>query len=250
MGEYRDLFSTVAREYGSFRPSYPRQLVDRLADLAPARELAWDVGAGSGQLARVLALRFERVIACDASAAQVARAEAHPRIEYRVERAAPASLVSRSADLIVAAQAAHWFDLDRFFAEVRRVAKPGGLVALVGYGHAQLESDVEPMFVDFCARALGPHWPPERRHVLASYRDLAFPFEELEFPPLALEATLDARAFLGYVGTWSALAPFVRAGGAGEYRRFQRDLRAIWGPPGSSRRVRWPLFARVGRLEG
>jgi ubiquinone/menaquinone biosynthesis C-methylase UbiE len=65
------------------------------------------------------------VIATDASAKQIGSAEAHPGVEYRCARAEDCGLADGSVDLVVAAQAAHWFDRPAFYGEARRVARPG-----------------------------------------------------------------------------------------------------------------------------
>ncbi|MCC6406487.1 MAG: methyltransferase domain-containing protein [Planctomycetes bacterium] len=246
--DFQDRFSHAAPSYAAFRPSYPRELAESLAALAPSRALAWDVGAGSGQLSTLLAESFERVIATDASREQLSHAIRHPRVEYRVEREAQSSLSDASVELITAAQAAHWFDLPAFYAEVRRVAKPRAIVALITYRTARLEPELTPLFERFYAGVLGPHWDPARRHVENGYAEFAFPFEELRFPALAIEAELDLRGLLGYVSTWSALASLVRAGGASEFERFERELGAAWGPPDRHRPIEWPLAGRLGRM--
>ena len=79
--------------------------------------LAWDVATGSGQAAVELAARFDRVVATDASAAQLASAEARPNVTYLHEPAERSSLDDASADLVTVAQALHWFDHRAFFAE-------------------------------------------------------------------------------------------------------------------------------------
>src|SRR5207249_7256547 len=121
---FQDHFSDKAAGYAAYRPVYPPALVDALAALAPGRGLAWDAGCGSGQLSLLLAQRFDRVIATDASADQIAHATAHPKVEYRCAPAEASGLADGIADLAVAAQAAHWFDLPDYYAEVRRVAPP------------------------------------------------------------------------------------------------------------------------------
>lgn len=129
-----DLFSGHAQLYAAARPTYPDQLIAEIAALAPAREQAWDAGTGNGQSARLLARHFAAVHASDPSAAQIAAAEPGERVTFAVEPAEQCSLPDRSCDLILAAQAAHWFDPARFGAEVRRVLRPGGIVAAIGYG--------------------------------------------------------------------------------------------------------------------
>src|SRR2546425_2341275 len=103
------------------------------------RELAWDAGCGSGQLSVLLAERFARVIATDASPEQIAQATPHRKVAYAVAPAEASGLPPRAADLAVAAQAAHWFDLAAYYAEVRRGGRPGAGVGLVGYGLVDLD---------------------------------------------------------------------------------------------------------------
>ena len=113
---FSDHFAAVAAAYADFRPRYPAALLAWLAEHAPARTLAWDCATGSGQAALDLAPHFARVIATDASAAQIATAPAHPGVEYRLAPAEASGLADASIDLITVAQALHWFDLERFYA--------------------------------------------------------------------------------------------------------------------------------------
>src|SRR4029077_19007824 len=164
---------------------------DFLARLAPARQLAWDAGCGSGQLSVLLAGSFDRVVATDASAEQIGRATPHARVEYRCARAEASGLPERAVDLATAAQAVHWFDLPAYYAEVRRVTRPGGIIAMVSYGVLTADADLDRVIQPFYRDVLASYWPPERRHVDEGYRSLPFPFGELEAP--ALEIRLDWR---------------------------------------------------------
>ncbi len=121
---FKDHFSKQAADYAKFRPHYPTALFDWLAQQAPGRELAWDAGTGSGQVAVELARLFEKVVATDPSARQIDNAEAHARVEYRVEPAERSSLEPASVDLVTVAQALHWFDFPAFYAEAERVLNP------------------------------------------------------------------------------------------------------------------------------
>ncbi|HEV2749632.1 MAG TPA: class I SAM-dependent methyltransferase [Gemmatimonadales bacterium] len=248
---FRDHFSEVAAEYAAHRPSYPSALVDHLAGLAPARRLAWDSGCGSGQLSVLLAGQFERVWATDASGEQIARATAHPGVSYSCAPAQSSGLADRVVDLATAAQAAHWFDLPSYYGEVRRVARPGGIVALISYGVMTVDPGVDAIIRPFYHDVLGAHWPPERRQVDEGYRSLYFPFEELPPPPAPnLEIRLDWRFadVIGYVGTWSAVWALQQAAGKGPVETFRRALAHAWGPAERVRTVRWPLALRVGRV--
>jgi len=246
--DFKDHFSGVASAYAAHRPTYPAAVIDYLADQAPHRDLAWDAGCGSGQLSTLLAARFDRVIASDPSAAQIAQARPHPGVEYRQSSAEASGLDAASADLAVAAQAAHWFDLPRYYAEVRRVVRPGGVVALLAYGVVHVERDLASMVDRFYWQTLAGFWPQERRIVEEGYRSLPFPFTELEAPAFAMTATWSLAQLLGYVRTWSAVQAIERAHGGEAYAGFARALAGAWGNPDQRREVRWDLALRLGRV--
>jgi SAM-dependent methyltransferase len=212
------------------------------------REVAWDAGCGSGQLSTLLPARFAHVIATDPSADQIAQAPAHPGVEYRQTSAEASGLEAGSVDLAVAAQAAHWFDLPRYYAEVRRVVRPGGLVALLAYGVVHVDRDLTVIVERFYWQTLAGHWPSERKIVEEGYRALPFPFPELHAPAFAMTATWTLAQLLGYVRTWSAVQAIERERGSDAYAGFARALGAAWGDPDMRRAVRWDLALRLGRV--
>ncbi|HMF06909.1 MAG TPA: class I SAM-dependent methyltransferase, partial [Methylocella sp.] len=138
---FKDHFSANSAKYAANRPTYPRALIDFLADIAPGHEQALDCGCGSGQLSTLLAARFNRVFATDASAQQIANATPHERVAYRTAPAEQSGLPEGSVDLITVAQAAHWLDLKAFYAEVRRVGRANAILALITYGVVHVEDD-------------------------------------------------------------------------------------------------------------
>ena len=245
---FKDHFSVTASGYAAHRPVYPRGVAEALAARSPGRALVWDAGCGSGQLSVVLGEVFDQVAATDASAAQIAEAVPHPRVRYAVAPAEVSGLANGSVDCAVAAQAAHWFDLDAYYREVRRVARPGGLVALVTYAVMEVDPQIEKLVEQFYWHTLEGHWPPERKLVEEGYRSLPFPFEPVKAPGLALEHRWNADQMLGYVGTWSAVQSLKKAGRGNELERFGQELRAAWGDPAQERVVRWPLSLRLGRV--
>lgn len=248
MNPGKDYFSGVAAAYAEYRPRYPTGLVDLLGDLAPSRDLAWDAGCGSGQLSVALAERFARVIATDASEPQLARATAHPRIEYRRASAEASGIAAASVDLATAAQAVHWFDRSAYYQEVRRVCRPGALLALVTYNLCRISPELDRIIDRFYWETAWPYWPPERRHVEAGYRSLEFPFAELPAPPLEMRAAWTLAQVLGFVSTWSALRVLERERGSAVVEEFVRELSGVWGPAESIRPVRWELAVRLGRV--
>jgi ubiquinone/menaquinone biosynthesis C-methylase UbiE len=242
-------FEQSPADYKRHRPTYPDALFRHLASLLPTHDVAWDCGTGNGQAALPLARILRRVIATDASAAQLTAATPHPRVAYRVAPAEASGLDANSVDLITVAQALHWFDLGLFYPEVERVTKPGGVLAAWCYTLARITADVDRVIERFYGDVVGPYWPKERRHVESAYRDLPFPFPELPSPPplaMALEWALDD--LLGYVRTWSPVKIFADERGYDPVREIVPELEAAWGPRKTRRTVRWPLHVRIGRV--
>lgn len=244
---FKDHFSERSALYATFRPTYPDALADFLATVAPGGALALDSGCGTGQLTVLLAQHFVQVVGSDASAAQIANAEAAANVAYRVARAEASGLEPGSVDLATVAQAAHWLDLDAFYSEMRRVLRPGGVLALISYGITEMDG-VCGAVVDRFYRDLGSYWPPERAHVESGYRGLPFPFAEIAAPAFDMTAHWDADQLIGYVSTWSAVKALDSAKGSGAFEAFTADLIAAWGEPRQRREVRWPLALRVGRV--
>jgi SAM-dependent methyltransferase len=245
---FKDHFSGVAGRYADFRPHYPAALFDYLATIVPGTSTVWDCAAGSGQATLDLAARFEKVIATDASREQIASAKLHPKVKYRVAPAEQSGLPDGSVSLVTVAQALHWFDLERFYAEVRRVLKPGGVLAVWAYGITQVEDEtVNQLAQDFYANVVGDYWPPERKLVEDSYRSISFPFAEISPPFFQMEAQWTMHQLLGYFGTWSATNRFIKAMGFNPLEPLAAGLSRVWGDVNLPRSVTWPLALRVGR---
>jgi SAM-dependent methyltransferase len=245
---YKDHFSAQAADYARYRPHYPAELFRWLADAAPGRSLAWDCATGNGQVAAGLALHFSAVMASDASAEQLRQAPALPGVTYRVEPAERSTLGDASADLVTVGQALHWFDLERFYRETRRVLRPGGLVAAWCYNLLSCEPEVDRAVGRFYREVVGPYWPADRAKVEHGYRDLPFPFEPVAPPDLALHADWDLERLLGYLGTWSASQRYRAERGADPLQEIAEPLAAAWGSPERRRRIKWPLHFRVGTV--
>ena len=243
-----DHFSAVAPLYVRSRPTYPQELFVWLARICANRTLAWDVGAGNGQASVALAAHVAKVLATDLSEAQIAQAVRHERVDYRVAPAERSGLADGSVDLVTIAQALHWFAGEAFYAEVRRVLKPGGVVAAWTYGMLHVEdSAVDAGVSDFYHRIVGPYWPAERRHVENGYADLPFPFKAVASPPFAIQLAWTLDDLLGYCRSWSATAKYEGATGRDPVVTLERELAPAWGRRTQRRRVSWPIAIRAGR---
>jgi SAM-dependent methyltransferase len=247
-GSFKDHFSGHAADYRSHRPTYPPELFAWIARQVPRAGLAVDVGCGNGQASVGLAAVAERVIAVDPSREQIEQAEAHPRVEYRVAPAERTGLEPGRADVVLAAQAFHWFDHAAFFVELRRIARPGALFVAAAYATCAIAPAIDAAVHRLYEDILGPCWPPERRHVESGLRDLPFPLAEIAAPPFAMCARWNLGRLRGYLGTWSALKAWQRAHDRDPREEIDAQLAAAWGDPASEREVRWPLALRAGRV--
>lgn len=246
---FRDHFSERADRYARYRPLYPAVLFEFLARVAPGRDEAWDCGTGSGQAAVGLAEHFGSVLATDASPQQVARRRNHPRVRYALCAAEAAPVSSGSMDLIAAAQAAHWFEIESFYAEARRVLRPGGVLALWSYNLCSITPEIDRVVRRFYGEVVGSFWPAERQVVEVGYSDLAFPFEELGAPDFEMKANWSLYDLAGYLGTWSSTRAYHEARSADPVEAVLPELEGAWGEPERPRTVIWPLGLRVGRVQ-
>jgi SAM-dependent methyltransferase len=247
MAEFQDHFSGHASEYARYRPRYPDALFEWLAAQAPMHNLAWDVGTGSGQAALGLARHFARVIATDAAEAQLRNAVPHERVVYMTMPAERATFADKSIDLVTIAQAIHWFAFDRFYREVRRVLKPGGVIAAWTYGENSVTPEVDAVVQRYYSKTVGAYWPPERELVEARYQTIPFPFDELQAPPLRMREHWRLEDMLGYLGTWSATKRYAQAHGEDPIEQVREPLKRAWGTE-EVRVVEWEFFVRAGRV--
>ena len=244
---FKDYFSGHSAEYARSRPQYPPDLFEYLSSVAKEHDVAWDCGTGNGQAAVGLAPYFDRVIATDPSAGQLRNAFQHPKVGYKQAPAEESGLDSASIDLVTVAQALHWFDTVRFFEEVRRVLKPGGVVAVWAYTLCKITPEVDRIVDDFYYNVVGPYWPPERRLVEEKYRTVDFPFDEFEAPSFTIDLDWDLSDMMGYLQTWSPVRRYLEAHASDPTELIAERLAVAWGEPQERKHVVFPIEMRIGR---
>jgi SAM-dependent methyltransferase len=224
-------------------------MFEYLGSLAPSRQLAWDCGTGNRQAAIGLASVFDRIIATDASEKQISNAQAHERVKYRVAPAEDSGIESGTVDLITVTQALHWFDLDRFYAEARRVLKSAGVLAASAYNLLQIEPLIDEVVNRYYHDVVGPFWAPERK-LVENFAEIPFPFREIDPPRFEVTTQWNLDRLIGYLRTWSSSQRFIEATGGDPVEQIIDELRAAWGNPEQTREVIWPLTLRVGINQG
>ena len=243
----KDNFSTQSTGYARFRPGYPPALLEEICQLCSTHDCAWDCATGNGQIAAVLSEYFRQVEATDISENQLNNAIQKSNIHYQVAAAETALFPPASFDLITVGQAAHWFDFEKFYTEVRRVLKPGGILALIGYNVLKIDADTDAVVQHLYSDVLGKYWDAERHLVEQAYATIPYPFPEIEFQEMEMQYAWTFEQLLGYLGTWSAVQHFNRERGFSPItEQFVADLRATW-PEHVVKTVRFPIFGRIGR---
>jgi SAM-dependent methyltransferase len=181
-----------AASYATFRPAYPPKVFSTVLSYHRGpKSLALDLGCGHGLISRELSPSFTRVIGTDPSAVMISQAQfstppSLSNVSFSVATAEDLSIVEDgSVDMVVAGQAAHWFDFSKVWPELSRKVRSGGTVAWWGYK--------DNYFVDYhratkvldhyCygEETMGPFWEqPGRQRLRDLYRDIHPPEGEWE----------------------------------------------------------------------
>jgi len=247
MAEFKDYFSTASDDYKRFRPQYPEALYQYLATIAPSTQLAFDVGCGNGQASKQLAQQFEHVRASDASATQVEHAIPTANVTYHVSPAEQIQSADNSVDLVTVAQAIHWFRHPDFFAEVDRVLKPQGVLAVWGYQLLYTDTALDAVIEDFHSNVVGPYWPPERALLDNGYTRIEFPYAREPAPEFFMRARWQLSHLIGYLNTWSAVKQYEKHLGHNPVETHFKAIESAWGDSKATQEIYWPLILYVGK---
>ena len=155
-----------------------------------------------------------------------------------------------SFDLIVVAQALHWFDIDQFISEARRVLKKSGLLAVWCYQRMTINPAVDELIMSYYTHTVGPYWAEERKHVENGYSNFEIPIVEQKLPPFVIEKYWDLQQVSAYVRSWSATQRYMREHHEDPVVALLETLQEVWGCASGKHRVHWPLAVRAGVLTG
>ena len=261
----KDLFSAQSKEYASSRPNYPKALFEFIVGLVDKKDLAWDCATGNGQAAVVLADHFKQVVASDISTRQLENAQQKSNIAYRIFHAEDTPLEDNSVDLVTIAQALHWFNLDRFYSEVRRVLTKrkdigigrgegggGGVIAAWAYGLHTVSPDVDELTRYLYKEILGDkYWPAETKYIEERYETIPFPFEQIPAPEFQIRLRWNLYELVNYFRSWSSVQKFIEKNKYDPVSEILDGLEYAWGGKSKvhdKRKVVWPLYVKVGKI--
>ena len=243
----KDNFSSASDQYALYRPTYPDHFFSYLKTLIPSPNMAWDCGTGNGQVAVKLAYFFEMVYATDISDSQMHQAPKRNNIDYSLQAAEKTNFQNHTFDLIIVAQAVHWFDFEKFYNEVHRTAKDDAFMVVLGYGRLEISPEIDALIDAFHEDTLGPYWDSERRYIDELYQTIPFPFEEIDTPKFTNTYDWSFEHLIGYLNTWSAVKHYIKINDMNPVDALVPKLKAAFGNH-ETLIVNFPLLLRIGRI--
>jgi ubiquinone/menaquinone biosynthesis C-methylase UbiE len=198
-------FNVESEKYMKSRPKYPDRLYKEIIKHCNDLNCAWDCGCGNGQVSVDLIGIFKTVEASDINENQVSHASKNSRIKYTIQSSESTNYKNNSFDLVCAAQCLHWFDLDSYFAEVKRVLKTSGIFACWGYSFFSIEEEIDTLIDKNLLEIINPFWSEKSRLLHNGYRDIVFPFKEILIPKIEMTISWNLQELIDYLSTWSAV---------------------------------------------
>jgi ubiquinone/menaquinone biosynthesis C-methylase UbiE len=243
----KDNFSTLSDIYVKYRPTYPQELFDFILNYVKNKQAAWDCGTGNGQAAKELARYFEKVFATDISQKQIDKAYQASNIFYSVQPAEQTNFPDDTFDLITISQALHWFQFDKFYAEVKRVAKPGAWIAAWTYTLPGISPAIDELINHHHYNRLGKYWDNERKYVDDNYTTLSFPFSEIQTPVFTIQLEWTLKELEGYLNSWSGLQKFIAANQFNPVDELIKQIQPYWEK--EKMKIVFPVYLRMGQIK-
>ena len=129
--QQRNQFGLLSNDYAKFRRGYPDEVFEIIKNKIKNNKTALDVGCGTGIATKEIAKFCESVIGTDKEEGMLEQARIYaPNCKFILAPAEKLPFEDSSFDLLVVAQAFHWFDQQKALSEFKRVIKPDGLIVI------------------------------------------------------------------------------------------------------------------------
>ena len=218
-----------------------------MASCVDTKERVWDCGAGNGQASVAIAEYFQEVYATDVSDRQIAHAITKTNVFYSVQPAEKTNFPDAYFDAVIVAQALHWFDLDLFWSEVKRVLKKGGIFAAWGYSWLSVSAEIDLVIKAGILDIIESYWSPRIALINNGYRQIDFPFEAIPVPSIKMTIAWTLPELLAYMHTWSATRQCMQQQGTEFFAALRGDLLPVWGDPQQKKEIAMNFHLFAGR---
>ncbi|XP_013384484.1 putative methyltransferase DDB_G0268948 [Lingula anatina] len=259
--------------YAKYRPVWTTGITDRVLTYLQERypapyDHAIDVGCGSGQFTQLLAPHFKLVTGIDISANQISEAikgNKRKNITYKMGAAECFPIADQSVELVTCVQAAHWIDMDKFYAEAYRVLKPNGCVALISYTFPEFGSHPPAKFLtkyirDYYDKLWEASCHDEViKHVHNRYPDEIFacrpPLEDhLRDDTKTMEHEMTVGEVVGFASSWTGSVRYLKKYSSSDIlETMQKNILETLGEDATLDtvvRATFPVFILFGRKPG
>lgn len=240
-------FGRQAGQYKAVRPLYPDALFAFVAAQTKENDVAVDCGCGNGQATIQLAKHFNSVVGLDESRGQLTKATKNQNVQYLNAMASKLPMQDDSADLIFAATALHWFDLDAFYKEADRVLKPDGTIAAAVYYTPRVDETIDDLTKSFFEERLAHHIDERRRWVMDTYKTISFPFRDKQYKAFAYSTDCTVDRYLGNLGSSSLVQKEIENTGNDPVAEIEGKLRQAWGDPSVTKTATWDIGMIIGK---
>ncbi|CUB02496.1 class I SAM-dependent methyltransferase [Marinomonas fungiae] len=238
-----------AANYSRVRPTYPPELYYWLSHQVKQTERVWDCACGTGQASIDLAAYFNQVEATDISEAQIAKATPHRKVNYSVQPSEHTNFPDNYFDAVCVAHALHWFDLDSFWAEVRRVLKPEGKLFIWGYNWVEFDNTLDQAIKEHLLPILQPFWPEKTTLLRGQYTAVEFPFTKIETPTFELKCHWTMSQAFAFMRSWSASQIMMEKHGDFKIKEAEKEIEYVWKDPLEKVPARLPFFLYAGTFD-
>lgn len=244
----KDNFSRQSSLYAKYRPGYPAELFQFITGFVKNKKLAWDCGTGNGQSAIQLANYFEKVIATDISLKQLEQAERKENINYKMAAAEESGIETGTVNLVTVAQAIHWFDFEKFYSEVKRLAAPDAYLSVWCYSLLKIEKNIDALIKEYHFNTLAAYWDEARKYVDNGYAGISFPFEKIATPGFEIIQYWTLEDLQGYLETWSAFQKYVSVNSSNPVLPLIDAIRSFW-KTGEKKKIIFPIHLLLGAIK-
>ena len=192
---------------------------------------------------------FDKVTGTDVSEGQIKNAIKKQNIIYKVTSEKNSELKNKSVDLVTCAQSLHWFTLNKFYKEVERVLKPGGIIAVWTYNLFRVNKEIDGLIDKFYFDIIYSYWPEKRKHVENKYIELDFPFGKRPAPQFSMEAEWSLDQLTGYMNTWTGVQNYIEFEAFNPLEFVEKELQTIWNKnKAKKKKIVWPMTLKVGKV--
>ncbi|MEL6536603.1 MAG: class I SAM-dependent methyltransferase, partial [Bacteroidota bacterium] len=187
----------------------------------------------------------EEVIATDGNLRILEGTIPNSKISFEVGQEDTISAKSGSVDLVTVGQALHMLNLEDFYSEVRRVVRPGGVLAVWGFGIPRLGMEFDRLLNRFYSETLSGYWPAGWVHLQQRYKNIPFPFKNVMDERVEAEYYWKFEDWMSFLESWTAVRQYTKDHGGSPVEVLRPLFSQLWGGH-ETKKVSFTFFVKKG----